>query len=155
MSQLTDKVESAIEGSVVSLGLELEYTELVKEGGNNIYRVVVDKLEGKVSIDDCEALSRAIEETVDKYINIKDGYVLEVSSAGLERKLVNLKLYKKYIGYEVRLKLYKKILDCKELEGKLVDVKDNIIVLNVSGNDTEIDIKDIAVGNTVYDFDNI
>lgn len=155
MSQLTDKVEAAIESYVVSLGLELEYTELVKEGGNNIYRVVVDKLDSKVSIDDCEALSRAIEDTVDKHVNVKDGYVLEVSSAGLERKLVNLRLYKKYIGSEVRLKLFKKILDSKELQGKLVDVKDNVIVLNVSGNDTEIDIKDIATGNTVFDFDNM
>lgn len=155
MSQLTDKVESAIENIVVSLGLELEYTELVKEGGNNIYRVVVDKPGDKVSIDDCEALSRAIEDIVDKHVNVKDGYVLEVSSAGLERKLVNLKLYKKYIGYDVRLKLFKKINDTKELQGKLVDVKDNIIVLNVSGSDTEIDIKDIASGNTVFDFDNI
>ena len=155
MSQLTDKVESAIENIVVSLGLELEYTELVKEGGNNIYRVVVDKSQDKVSIDDCETLSRAIEDTVDKYVNVKDGYVLEVSSAGLERKLVNLKLYKKYIGSQVKLKLFKKIAETKELQGELVAVKDNIIVLNVSGTDTEIDIKDIAAGNTVFDFDNM
>lgn len=155
MSQLTDKVESAIENSVTSLGLELEYTEFVKEGENNIYRVVVDKIEDKVSIDDCEALSREIEDTVDKYVNVKDGYVLEVSSAGLERKLVNLKLYRKYIGNEVRLKLFKKILDKKELQGKLLEVNENNIVLNISGNDIEIDIKDIATGNTVFDFDNM
>lgn len=155
MSQLTDKVESAIEDIIVSLGLELEYTELVKEGENNIYRVVVDKPEDKVSIDDCEALSRAIEDTVDKLVNVKDGYVLEVSSAGLERKLVNLKLYKKYIGYEVKMKLFKKINSAKELQGKLVDVKNDIIVLNIDDSDVEINIKDIAHANTVFDFDNM
>ena len=155
MSQLTDKVESAIDSIVVKLGLELEYTELVKEGENNIYRVVVDKPNDKVSIDDCEALSRAIEDTVDKYVNIKDGYVLEVSSAGLERKLVNLKLYNKYIGNEVRLKLFKKILGSKEIQGKLVDVKNDVIVVNVDNSDIEINIKDIAVGNTVFDFENM
>ena len=155
MSQLTDKVESAIVDIVISLGLELEYTELVKEGENNIYRVVVDKPGDKVSIDDCEALSRAIEDIVDKYVMVKDGYVLEVSSAGLERKLVNLKLYNKYIGSEVKLKLFKKINDVKELQGKLIDVKNDIIVVNIDNNDIEINIKDIAAGNTVFDFDNM
>lgn len=155
MSQLTDKVESAIVDIVGSMGLELEYTELVKEGENNIYRVVVDKSEDKVSIDDCEALSRAIEDIVDKYVMVKDGYVLEVSSAGLERKLVNLKLYNKYIGSEVKLKLFKKINDVKELQGKLIDVKNDIIVVNIDNNDIEINIKDIAAGNTVFDFDNM
>jgi len=155
MSQLTDKVESAIDNVVASLGLELEYTELVKEGENNIYRVVVDKPNDKVSIDDCEALSRAIEDTVDKLVNVKDGYVLEVSSAGLERKLVNLKLYNKYIGSEVRLKLFKKINDKKELQGILKDVKNDIIVINSDDNDIEVNIKEIAAGNTVFDFDNM
>lgn len=155
MSQLTDKVESAIDGIVVSLGLELEYTELVKEGENSIYRVVVDKPEDKVSIEDCEALSRAIEDTVDKHVNVKDGYVLEVSSAGLERKLVNLKLYNKYIGSEVKLKLFKKINDKKELQGILKDVKNDIIIVSFEGDDIEVNIKDIATGNTVYDFDNM
>lgn len=155
MSQLTDRIESAIESTIISLDLELEYTELVKEGENNIYRIVIDKPNGKVSIDDCEALSRSVEDIIDKLINVKDGYVLEVSSAGLERKLVNLRLYKKYIGNEVKVKLFKKIDNAKEIQGTLVDVKDNIIVLNVSGNDIDIDIKDIAAGNTVFDFDNM
>ena len=79
----------------------------------------------------------------------------DILKAGLERKLVNLKLYKKYIGSQVKLKLFKKIAETKELQGNLVSVKDNIIVLNVSGTDTEIDIKEIAAGNTVFDFDNM
>lgn len=155
MSQLTDKVETAIDNVVASLGLELEYTELVKEGENNIYRVVVDKPNDKVSIEDCETLSRSIEDTVDKLVNVKDGYVLEVSSAGLERKLANLKLYNKYIGNEVRLKLFKKINDVKEIQGILKDVKNDIVVITKDDNDIEINIKEIAAGNTVFDFDNM
>lgn len=155
MSQLTDKVEAAIDNVVASLGLELEYTELVKEGENNIYRVVVDKPNDKVSIEDCETLSRAIEDTVDKLVNVKDGYVLEVSSAGLERKLFNLKLYNKYIGNEVRLKLFKKINDVKEIQGILKDVKNDVVIITVDDNDIEINIKEIAAGNTVFDFDNM
>jgi len=155
MSKLTDDVEKAISGYVIDLGLELEYTELVKEGENSIYRIVVDKAESKVSIDDCEALSRAVEDIVDKYVNVKEGYVLEVSSAGLERQLKNIKLYNKYIGYDIYVKLFKKIGDTKEYEGKLVSVSDDSITIDKSGEEICIELSNIAHANTIYDFDNI
>ncbi len=153
MSQLTDKVENAIKQNIVDLGLELEYTELVKEGENNIYRIVIDKPNDKVSVDDCEALSRSVEEIVDKFVNVSGGYVLEVSSAGLERQLKNHKLYEKYIGYEIRVKLFKKIDDEKELVGKLVEVNDNDIVIEKDNNTIKIDSSNIAHANTVYNFE--
>ena len=88
------KVEELIEPIIQNLGFELEYVEFVKEGSNNVLRVVIDKNGEKLWVDDCETVSRAIEDVVDK--NISQEYVLEVSSAGLERQLKNLKLYKKY-----------------------------------------------------------
>lgn len=153
MSQLTDKIENAILDNVKSLGLELEYTELVKEGENNIYRVVVDKKEASVGINDCETLSRSIEDIVDKYVNCKDGYVLEVSSAGLERQLKNLKLYNKYVGFEIKVKLFKKVNDKKEYQGKLIKVNEDSIVIEVENEEILIELKNIAHANTVYDFE--
>lgn len=155
MSKLTDQVEMAISGYISDLGLCLEYTELVKEGGNSIYRIVVDKEGSKVSIDDCEALSRVVEDTVDKYVKVQDGYVLEVSSAGLERQLKNIKLYTKYIGYDIYVKLYKKIGNLKELEGKLLSVRDDSITIETNGEEICIELSNIAHANTIYNFDNM
>lgn len=153
MSQLTDKVENAISQNVIDLGLELEYTELVKEGENNIYRIVVDKKDASVSINDCENLSRGVEDIVDKYVNCKDGYVLEVSSAGLERQLKSLKLYNKYVGYEIKVKLFKKVNDKKEYQGNLVKVNEDSIVIEVENEEILIELKNIAHANTVYHFE--
>lgn len=155
MSKLTDKVEEAIDSMVSSLGLELEYTELVKEGGNSIYRIVVDKPGSNVSIEDCENLSRTIEDTVDKFVNVKEGYVLEVSSAGLERELKNIKLYKKYVGYDVRVKLFKKVNDQKEIEAKLISADDSKIALEKDDEKICIEYSNIAHANTIYDFENM
>ncbi len=153
MSQLTEKVENAISQNVTDLGLELEYTELVKEGENNIYRIVVDKKDASVSINDCENLSRSVEDIVDKYVNCKDGYVLEVSSAGLERQLKSLKLYNKYIGYEIKVKLFKKVNDKKEYQGNLVKVNEDSIAMEVENEEILIELKNIAHANTVYHFE--
>ena len=56
--------------------------EFVKEGANWYLRVYIDK-EGGVSIDDCEAVSRALEAKLDETDPIEQAYVLEVSSPGI------------------------------------------------------------------------
>ena len=149
-----DKIENLIDKKIYQEGFELEYIEFVKEGDNNILRVVIDKKEDNVSIDDCEKISRLIEDDVDK--NIDKEYVLEVSSAGLERQLKNIKLYKKYIGNEIYVKLYKKQEYGKEIIGILEDVdeKKNSITLSINEITIFVNINDIATAHTIYDFDN-
>lgn len=150
-----DKIESKIIEKISDLGFILEYLEFVKEGDNNILRVVIDKETESVSIDDCEKVSRAIEDDVDK--EIKQEYVLEVSSAGLERQLKNIKLYEKYTGNKIYIKLYKKQEYGKEIIGMLegVNKEKESITINIDGIAHEISIKDIAMSHTVYDFDNL
>lgn len=148
-----DNIENIVNEKIQKEGFELEYIEFVKEGDNNFLRVVIDKKEENVSIDDCEKISRLIEDDVDKKIN--DEYVLEVSSAGLERQLKNIKLYKKYIGNEIYVKLYKKQEYGKEMIGILeeVDDKNNSITLIVNEIAIFLNINDIATAHTVYDFE--
>ena len=148
-----DNIEHIVNQKIQKEGIELEYIEFVKEGDNNILRVVIDKKEDMVSIDDCEKISRLIEDDIDKNINTE--YVLEVSSAGLERQLKNIKLYKKYIGNEIYVKLYKKQEYGKEIIGilKEVDDKNNSITLIVNKIHIVIELNDIATAHTVYDFE--
>lgn len=147
-----DNIEKIIIPKIEEEGFEIEYVEFVKEGDNNILRVVIDNPNGNVAIDDCEKISRKIEDDIDK--NIDKEYVLEVSSAGLERQLKNIKLFEKYIGSEVYIKLYKKIDDKKEITGILKSVNDNNIVIESLEKEYIFNIKDIAVAHTIYDFDN-
>ncbi len=147
-----DDIEKIIIPKIEEEGFEIEYVEFVKEGDNNILRVVIDNPNGNVAIDDCEKISRKIEDDIDK--NIDKEYVLEVSSTGLERQLKNIKLFEKYIGSEVYVKLYKKLDDKKEITGILKSVNDNNIVIESLEKEYIFNIKDIAVAHTIYDFDN-
>ena len=152
MSRLTDSIEAKISPEVEALGYEVEYTEYVKEGEAKIFRVVIDKAGVSLTTDDCEIVSRKIETTVDSLMAKDEAYVLEVSSPGLERALKNNKLYKKYIGNNVRIKLYKKIEDAKEIVGTLVESKEDYIVLLIDNKQIKIERENIACGNTVYEF---
>lgn len=150
--KIEEKVEEAINDQVISLGFEIEYVEFVKEADQHILRVVIDKQNEVVSIDDCEKISRAIEEIIDNIVT--NEYILEVSSPGVERQLKNIKLYTKYIGKEIYVKLYKKIDDIKELTSVLfeVDNKNESITLKSNEHNINIMIKDISSAHTVYDF---
>lgn len=147
-----DNIEKIIIPKIEEEGFEIEYVEFVREGDNNILRVVIDNPNGNVAIDDCEKISRKIEDDIDK--NIDKEYVLEVSSAGLERQLKNIKLFEKYIGSEIYVKLYKKLDDKKEITGILKSVNDNNVVIESLEKEYIFNIKDIAVAHTIYDFDN-
>lgn len=152
MSKLTDNIEAKIVADIEDLGYELEYTEYVKEGESKIYRVVIDRPGKSLTTDDCEIVSRKIEDTVDSLMAKDEAYILEISSPGLERALKNNKLYKKYIGNNVRIKLYKKVEDAKELVGTLIESEEDYIVLLVEDKQIKIERENIACGNTIYEF---
>jgi len=150
-----EDIEQTIIPDIEALGYELEYVESVKEGQNNILRVVIDKPSGLLTTEDCEKVSRKIEDKVDGLVKMEDGYILEVSSPGLERTLKNIKLYRKYIGKEILVKLYKKLDGTKELTGKLVGVSDDdsAIELETNGNVISLKLAEIASANTIYNFE--
>ncbi len=154
--KLEETLEEKLKDKILSLGFEIEYVENVNEASQNIIRFVLDKKDQTaITIDDCELVSRSIEDDVDKYVNRE--YVLEVSSPGLERQLKNIKLYKKYQGKEIYVKLFKKIDNIKELTGILENVDENnkTIILKIvdENKKVEISLENISSAHTTYDFD--
>ena len=67
-------------------GVEIYDVEYVKEGSDWYLRAYIDRADG-VSIGDCEAVSRALSDALDREDFIEDAYILEVSSPGLGRTL--------------------------------------------------------------------
>lgn len=163
-NKIINEIEKIVENEIIDLGFAVEYVEYTNEFNNNILRVVIDKIEGKIDINDCENISRKVEDKIDAVMKENKEYVLEVSSAGMERQLKNLKLYKKYIGHDISVKLFKKTdilkdVKLKEFDAKLISldeeqnkitVKKNISNIDVTFN---IEIKDIASAHTVFDYD--
>ena len=87
-----------------SCGVNIWDVRYVKEGAEWYLRIFIDK-EGGVYVDDCEAVSRAIDEPLDKLDPIKDYYILEVSSPGLERELTRAEHFDRFIGADVMVRL--------------------------------------------------
>ncbi|HOV27318.1 MAG TPA: ribosome maturation factor RimP [Pseudobacteroides sp.] len=124
---------------------ELVDVEFLKEGANWYLRVYIDK-EGGISIDDCQLVSEALGQELDKVDPIPQHYFLEVSSPGIERPLKRDKDFIKYKGEQVEVKLYQPIDGKKIFEGKLNGLIDGKISIIESNNDIlEFDRDKVAI----------
>src|SRR5262245_63812233 len=82
-----DRIRRLIEEVVESQGYELVEAELKGAGNNAVLRIFIDKPTG-ISHRDCELVSEQVGTVLDVEDLIPSSYTLEVSSPGLERKLV-------------------------------------------------------------------
>ncbi|MCR4434594.1 MAG: ribosome maturation factor RimP [Clostridiales bacterium] len=115
--------------------LELVEVEFIKEGANWYLRIYIDK-PGGVSIDDCQAVSEAVSEELDKVDPIEQSYFLEVSSPGLDRPLKKEKDFEKFRGELIEIRLFQPIDGKKVFEGELLGLTENKI--NIRLNTGEI-----------------
>jgi ribosome maturation factor RimP len=105
--------------------------------------IYLDK-EGGIGIDDCENFSREFETVMDEKDPIENNYVLEVSSPGVDRKLVKDREFLYYIGREVDVKLYKALDGLKEFTGILKDYKEKTAFVEYEDKILEIPAKEAA-----------
>lgn len=138
------RTEALLQPIAEQNGVEIYDVEYVKEGSGWYLRAYIDK-EGGVSIDDCEAVSRALSDALDLEDYIEDAYTLEVSSPGLGRVLKKDRHLDRSIGEEVELKLYRPQEKRKEFSGILKGYTADAVVIEEDGQERTFVRKDIAL----------
>ena len=134
--------------------LELVDTEYVKEAGTWYLRYYIDK-PGGVTIGDCEKVSRAVSDLLDREDFIEEAYVLEVSSPGLGRQIKKEKDYTRNLGKTVEIRLFQPVESGKELTGTLTAFDRDTVKVTVGGTETVVERKNIALIREYADFSGI
>ena len=137
--KITQTVAALAKPIVEARGCSLWDVEYVREGGTwylrvYILRVAIDK-EGGVDIDDCEAISRALDPILDEHDPIPDRYQFEVCSAGLERALKRPEDFARFLGSPVTVKLYRPVNGLKEIPAVLRGYEDGRVTVD-TGKET-------------------
>lgn len=143
MSKITERVWQLAEPIVKEQGCELWDVEYVKEAGGWYLRLYIDRDEG-VSIEDCEAVSRAFDPILDEEDPIPTSYVFEVSSAGAERQLKRPSDFEKFMGSLVEVKLYKPSDGSKVWVGNLAGYEDGAVEIDAHGAAKRFEKADVA-----------
>ena len=112
--KVTEQVSEFARPIVEAQGCQLWDVEYVREGSEYFLRLYLDK-EGGVDIDDCEAVSRAVDPILDEKDPIPGSYHFEVCSAGLERVLKRPADFQRFMGSPITVKLYRPRNGLKEI----------------------------------------
>lgn len=126
------RVQHIAEPLARALQLEIAEVECQGRGGGTIIRVFVRK-EGGVGIQDCERLHHSLSRALDVVEPGFRGCRLEVSSPGLDRPLKQRKDYQQAVGQNIRVKLHQPVDGNWVLTGRLAEVNDQGVTLQVGG----------------------
>lgn len=136
--------------------LELYRAEYKKEGKDWILRVYLDKPANAeseyVSIDECEDVTRWLDDTLDREDLIDRSYRLEVSSPGLDRELIKDSDYERFKGRPVEIRTYEQINGGKEHEGTLLGREEGVVSIEVDGTVIEFPADKISKINLAVVF---
>ena len=146
------RTEELITPILDRMNFELVDVEYVKEGSTWYLRAYIDK-EGGITVNDCEAVAREMNEILDREDFVEDSYVFEVSSPGLGRPLKKEKDYIRSMGREVEIRTYRAINREKEFYGILSAYDENTVTIKTEdGTEMTFEKSDIALIRLAFDF---
>jgi len=116
-----------------NLGLEVVGAVFHTNRRPPVLRVDIRKSDGETSLDDCERMSRALEETLDAMELIPDTYVLEISSPGITRQLTTDREFISFKGFAVIVQTSEPYEGHKEWRGQLIRRDETGVYLNQKG----------------------
>lgn len=149
---IAERVRTIIQPTADELGYYLWNVEFVKEGADYILRVTIDTDEG-ITIDDCERMTRAIDPILDEHDPIEEGYLLEVSSPGIERELTRDDHFALCVGEKVEVRLFAPVDGSKVFVGILGEIdEEGCVPVDTAGTVRRFPRAAIAKIRTVFDF---
>jgi ribosome maturation factor RimP len=137
------RLRELVEPVVVAAGYDFEAVSVSKAGRRSVVRVVVDSDAG-VDLDAVAEISRAVSTVLDKADPLgEQPYVLEVTSPGVDRPLTEPRHWRRNVGRKVRI---------EEREGRIHEVTDDGVVIDVAGEVETISFADLPAGHIVLEF---
>jgi ribosome maturation factor RimP len=153
MSLTREQLIELLEPAIEALGYELVDLELNVGHGNGMLRLFIDQ-EAGISLDDCEAVSHQVSGLLDLEDPIAVRYRLEVSSPGLDRKLVKPEHFDRFAGSMVKIRLRRKVDGRRRVLGQLLGCDGDTVVVRSDGEDRSVSLSDVEVARLVPEGNN-
>jgi ribosome maturation factor RimP len=154
-----DRIREAAERVAHSEGLEVFDVEW-KIGRDRFLRIYLDRLPGPanpegfgVSHSDCERVSKQLSVILDvEELVPGPSYILEVSSPGLDRKLIKPGDYERFVGRLAKIWVSEPVENQKYFEGRLAGYSDGIVKLTVKDREFSVPYTAIKKANLKVEF---
>ena len=147
-----DQIREIAERVANSEGMELVEVEFRGQGPGAILRIFLDK-PGGITVGDCQNISHQVGAILDVEDFINQSYTLEVSSPGLDRKLVKPSDYQRFAGRLVKLLLKAPRQGPRRYQGRLLGMEHEKVAVDTgNGHVVQFDYGEIEKANLVVEF---
>lgn len=133
------RVASIAEPVLAGMGYRLVRVRISGSAGCTV-QIMAERPDGTLSIEDCEAVSRALSPVFDVTDPIEGAYRLEISSPGIDRPLVRRSDFDRYAGHAAHIEMTAPIDGRKRFRGQL---------LGTDGDNARMRMTDTADGTDV------
>jgi ribosome maturation factor RimP len=127
---VANKVMELLEPHIERQGFELVSVEYKGGARGGLLRLLVDRPDGGIALDDLEGITRVVGDLLDVYDPVEGRYTLEVSSPGINRPLTKLSHFEQYRGRRVRVRTHHAHEGQKSFLGVLAQVSPTGIELD-------------------------
>jgi len=139
----TEQLIKIVEGC----GVSLYDTEIVSEFDKKIFRIYITSKEG-INLDKCAEVSRILSPIFDVEPPLEGEYLFEVSSPGIERKLIKPEHFSASVGEKVKIKLKNK----EKFIGILEGFEKNTLQVRLENELKEIALEEIEKARTYFEW---
>ncbi len=143
------RVAAIVAPVLADLNLRLVRVKITARDGGTC-QIMAERPDGSMTIEDCEAASRAISPVLDVEDPIASAYRLELSSPGIDRPLVRLSDFARWSGHEVKVEMAVPVAGRKRFRGILLGTKGEAAVLRrtdaPAGEDPDVDLPAADIG---------
>ena len=140
---MSSRIQDLIEPPVDELGFDIVRVQM---SGKEmmLIQVMVERKDGQgMTVDDCASVSRAISTLLEVDDPIKGAYTLEVSSPGIDRPLVRIGDFERFLGFQAKIEISRPLDGRRRFKGKLLGVKDDVVSILVEGVEVNLPHPDI------------
>ena len=141
-------IERLIAPPLASLGYRIVRIRL-SGGQRPVLQVMVESaaaqgFDSDVGVDDCAEISRTVSALLDVEDPIHRGYVLEVSSPGIDRPLVDRRDFERFAGFAARVETHAPRQGRRRFKGRLLGVVGEEVHLETDSGTVEVPLSEIA-----------
>ena len=133
-TEILNRVRELIRPLLAGRGVELVELTCHPGGGRLTLRFLVDTARG-MTLDELSGLNRSIGAVMEEHDVIPDGYLLEVSSPGLDRPLKTAADFERVIGRRVKVTTSAPVADRQEHRGEVLGVNEEAVMLRLDSGE--------------------
>ena len=154
-SDIVNEVEMLLRPITRAMGLETVDVQVAGEAQRTVLRVLVDRPDGGITVEECAKVNEALGRQLDLYDFFPDAYTLEVSSPGLDRPLRTDEEFRRFAGRRTEIVATEPVGGQRRFRGMLLGVVGDAVVLQVEQRQVQIPRAQIQQARLVVEMDDL